>query len=281
METKKDINKLIIGNYSKLKPSLFFSPIFLLIIIVLFLYSQNALSTDAYIKIQKESFFLINYYLGQYPNLQFNLTQLGDDLIFLSLLSISIIYAPKIWESLISSLLLSLIFSCLLKKIFAVPRPAAVFDHSSFVIVGKTLSGHTSLPSGHSITIFAILTILFYAFVSPRIGYRIFWSFLIIIIGLILVFTRVGIGAHYPLDVIIGSIIGYISGIGGIFISRKYNIWTWINDQKYYPIFIILFLICGISLINKIIIENLIIYYLSIVSLTISLYKTITIYVKK
>lgn len=281
METKKEINKFIIDNYLRLKPSLFFLPIFLLITIVFFLYNQNALSNDAYIKIQKESFFFINYYLGQYPKLQFNLTQLGDNLIFLSLLSILIMYAPKIWESLISSLLLSLVFSCLLKKIFAVPRPAAVFDHSSFIIVGNTLSGHTSLPSGHSITIFAILPILLFAFMPPKVRHRILWSFFIILIGSVLVFTRVGVGAHYPLDVIIGSIIGYILGLTGIFISRKYKIWTWINDKKYYPIFILLFLICGISLINRIMIENLVIYYLSVTSLMISLYKIITIYVKK
>ncbi len=95
METKKDINKLVIDNYLRLKPSVFFLPAFLLITIVLFLYNQDSLSTDGYIRIQKESFFFINYYLGQYPNLQFNLTQLGDDLIFLSLLSVLIMYAPK------------------------------------------------------------------------------------------------------------------------------------------------------------------------------------------
>lgn len=281
METKKDINKLVIDNYLRLKPSVFFLPAFLLITIVLFLYNQDSLSTDGYIRIQKESFFFINYYLGQYPNLQFNLTQLGDDLIFLSLLSVLIIYAPKIWESLISSLLLSLVSSCLLKKIFAVPRPAAVFDHSSFIIVGNTLSGHTSLPSGHSITIFAILTILLFAFMPSKTRYGFLWSFFIILTGLFFVFTRVGVGAHYPLDVIIGAIIGYILGCTGIFISRKYKVWSWINDKRYYPVFILLFLICGISLINRIMIENLTIYYLSIASLTISLYKTITIYVKK
>lgn len=281
METKKDINKLITDNYSSLKPSLFFLPVFLLIAIVFFLYNENALSSDTYIKIQTKSFFFINYYLGQDPNLQFNLTQLGDDLIFLSLLSILIMYAPKIWESLISSLLLSLVFSCLLKKIFAVPRPAAVFDHSSFVIVGKALSGHTSLPSGHSITIFAILTILLFALMPSKSGYRILWSFFVILIGSVLVFTRVGIGAHYPLDVIIGGIIGYLLGLAGIFFSRKYKIWTWINDKRYYPIFILLFLICSIALIGRIMAENLVIYYLSLASLMISLYKTITIYVKK
>jgi len=95
------------------------------------------------------------------------------------------------------------------------------------------------------------------------------------------VFTRVGIGAHYPLDVITGSVVGYISGLAGIFISQKYKIWSWINNKKYYPIFMLLFLVCCIAIINKIINENLIIFYFTLASLVASLYKIIKMYVKK
>ncbi|MFG4003409.1 phosphatase PAP2 family protein [Flavobacterium aquidurense] len=275
------MNTRVINNYSKLKPFLFFLPLFLLIILVLFLYSEDALCADRYIQIQKDSFFFINSHLGQYPNLEYNLTQLGDALIFLSFLSILILYAPKIWEALLSSLLVSILLSCPLKSVFAVPRPDAVFNNDNVIIVGKALCGHNSLPSGHSITVFTILTVLLFALMPRALKFKILWILLIITTGLIVAFTRVGIGAHYPLDVIIGGIIGYISGLLGIFISRKYRIWNWINNKKYYPIFILLFVICCISLINRIIHENLIIFYFAFVSLAVSLYKIITVYVKK
>lgn len=274
------MNKNIVNNYSKLKPLLFFFPILLLTIIALFLYSLDALCINRYIQIQKGSFFVINYNFGQYPALMSNLTQLGDALIFLSFLSIFIVYAPKIWESLISGLLVSLLFSSILKKIFAIPRPAAVFDNNSFVIVGKKLSGFNSFPSGHSITVFTVLSVLLFAFMPQKLKYKITGFFLVIITGLIIVFTRVGVGAHYPIDVIAGSTIGYISGLTGIFISRKYKIWSWVNNKKYYPFFISLFLVCCFLLIKKIINENLIIYYLSFISLIISLYKIIDVYAK-
>ena len=219
--------------------------------------------------------------MGQYPNLQYNLTQFGDALIFLSFLSIFIIYAPKIWEALLSSLLISLLLSCPLKSIFAVPRPGVVFNEDSIIVVGKALCGHNSLPSGHSITIFTILTVLLFAFMPKELKFKILWIFVFITVGYILAFTRVGVGAHYPLDVIIGSIIGYISGISGIFISRKYKIWDWINNKKYYPIFILLFVICCILLISRIINDNLVIFYFAFTSLAVSLYKIITVYVKK
>ena len=281
LESDNILNTNVIINYSKLKPTLFFLPVLLLVAIVIFLYYQNSLSVNNYIEIQKNCFLFINSKLSQFPNILYNLTQLGDALIFLSFLTIFIVFAPKVWECLISGLLVSVLFSSLLKNIFAVPRPAAAFDAHSFTIIGKTLSGHNSLPSGHSVTIFTILTVLLFAFVPKKLLYKILWFFSIISIGLILAFTRVGVGAHYPLDVISGSIIGYISGIIGIFIGLNYKIWNWINNKKYYPIFIILFLICCIVLFNKIRNENLIIFYLSLTSLVVSLYKIITVYVKK
>ncbi|WP_316633362.1 phosphatase PAP2 family protein [uncultured Flavobacterium sp.] len=275
------MNVSVTNNYSRIKLSVFFLPLFILIGIVLFLYSKGALCADKYVQIQKDYFFFINHHLGQYPNLEYNLTQFGDALIILSFLSILIIYAPKIWEALISGLLVSLALSCPLKSIFAVPRPAAAFNNDNIIIVGKALFGHNSLPSGHSITIFTTLTILLFAFMPKDLKFKILWIFALITVGYILAFTRVGVGAHHPLDVIIGSIIGYISGLLGIFISRKYKIWSWINNKKYYPVLILLFVVCCILLICRIINDNLIVFYLAFISLAVSLYKIINLYVKK
>lgn len=270
----------VINNFSRLKATLFLLPLFLLAAIALLLYSQNSLCAEGYIQIQKNSFFFINHLLGQYPNLQYNLTQLGDALVFLSFLSIFIVYAPKVWEALLSGSLVSLVFCGFLKKIFAIPRPPVAFDNENFIIVGKRLSGCTSLPSGHSITIFTMFTVLLFAFMPKKLINKILWCFAIIITGLLFAFSRVGVGAHYPLDVIIGCILGFMFGLAGIFISRKYKIWAWVGNKKYCPIFMLLFLACCISLVCRIINENLTIFYLAFVSLAVTLYKIITVYVK-
>jgi membrane-associated phospholipid phosphatase len=274
------INSNVIANYSKLKLSLFVLPFLLLIAITLFLFSQDALSVGGYIGVQKDFFYFINSKYAQFPHIIYNLTQIGDAMIFMSLLSVFILYAPKLWESLLSASIVSALLSSVLKKLFLIPRPAAVFDTDTFIIIGNKLVGHSSLPSGHSITFFTVLTVLLYAFMPKKLSSKIIWQFFIICIGLLLVFTRVGVGAHHPLDTINGAIIGYISGLIGIFISRKYKIWEWVNQVKYYPVFILLLSVCAVVTVNKINDENLFIFYITLLSLIISIIKISYVYIK-
>jgi membrane-associated phospholipid phosphatase len=280
-DVKTNLNEKVIFNCSKLNRYLFIVPLLLIVLIVLFLVYYNCLNISGYIEIQKNYFFQINSYLGQYPNVEYNLTQLGDASIFLSFLILFILYAPKIWESLLSTLLISLIFSKVLKNLFLVPRPAEALCNYNFIIVGKRLPGFSSLPSGHSITFFAILTVLLFSFMPKKILHKFLWVFTLLTLGIFIVFSRVGVGAHYPFDVVIGIIVGYLSGLIGIFISRKYKIWSWINHKKYYSFFMVLIIICSISLIIKIINENFIVYYLALISLFVSLYKFVYVYFKK
>ncbi len=277
------LNNKVINNFNNIKLWLLIPPFLLLIIMILYFIINNDGSSfiDHYVYVQKDLFFYLNNKLSQFPNLQFNLTQLGDAMLFYPLLAIFIIYAPKLWEALLTSSFFSLIVSALLKKIFAVPRPAAMFDHDSFTIIGKTLSGKTSLPSGHSICAFIVITTLLFAFMPKKIGYKIIWSFFIISAGLIIVFSRVGVGAHYPLDVIIGSTIGFIISIIGITISNRFKLFNWINDKNKLPIFMLALVITGGVIIKKITEINLPIFYISLTSLVITLYLMIRFYVKK
>lgn len=279
---KRTISKYdVFDNFSKVKLSILIFPILFLLCIVFILYIYDSLTIINYIQFQKSGFFYLNSKLSEYPNILINLTQIGDEFIFLSFLSILFVFTPKVWEALISASLVSAIISFLLKRLFAVPRPAAFFDHNNFTIIGEALTGKTSLPSGHSITVFTLMTVLLFAFMPKQQLIKAFWFFIILSFGLVLVFTRVGVGAHYPLDVLIGSSIGFICGVTGIFLTRKYSIWNWIGNKKYYPIFIILFLISCIVLINKIFTTTFFIYYLALLFLIFSLMKTFSIYVKK
>ena len=158
----KDLDACVANNFKSLCLSYLFFPLLILLLVVIFLFINDAFSFEAYAQTQKNLFLYLNAKLSAFPALQSNLTQLGDVTIFLPFLTLFVVYAPKFRESLLTSLLVSSILTNLLKRVFAVPRPATMFDNTSFVIIGDALKGNTSLPSVHSIATFTILTSLFF-----------------------------------------------------------------------------------------------------------------------
>lgn len=280
MDKSYYLNSLTTNNFTRLRTRLLLLPVAILLAIVGFLFTNNALSPNAYVEIQSNVFFILNAKLSQYPTLQDNLTQMGNAMIFMSLLAILILYAPRMWGTLLSASIISGIISRLLKGTFGVPRPATIFDHDTFTIIGEQINGYASCPSGHSITIFTTLTVVMFAFMPKERRNRLIWCFVIVSIGLLLASSRVGVGAHHPLDVIIGSTLGYLSGLLGIFVTRRFPVlFGWVENKKVLPIFALLFFGCAIALINKILHTNLFIFYLSLISLIISLYAVVKVYI--
>ena len=275
------LDNKVLKNFSNTSLKLLFPAILFLMIIVVIFIVNNGFTVDSYIEIQKDLFISLNSILSKLPILQFNLTQLGNPLIFLGLLTPFIIYTPKLWEVILNSTIISALMSFILKIIFDIPRPAQILDHQSFIIIGEVLGGYKSMPSGHSITTFSIITILLIAFMPKKVNHKIILSFSIILIGLIIAFSRVGVGAHYPLDVIIGSTIGYMSSIFGIYLNNKFNLWCWIKKEKYYPILMLFLIIWGIAIVNEITLNNLLIFYFSLASLVTTVYLILRVYVKK
>jgi membrane-associated phospholipid phosphatase len=277
------LNAKIDANFNKVTLVFLIPALLLLISIGLYfiIYDNGDSFINQYVSTQTDLFFYLNHKLSKFPNLQINLTQLGDALIFYPIISIFIIYGPKLWESLLTSSIISIIISALLKKVFAVPRPAAMLNHEDFTIIGKTLSGKTSLPSGHSICAFIIITTLFFAFMPQKNRSRILWTIVIFLLGGLIVSSRVGVGAHYPLDVIIGSAIGFIISIIGIKINNKIKLFHWINNKNNLPIFVVALVICAGIIIKKLTVLNLPIFYISLLSTFITLLLMIRIYVKK
>lgn len=275
------MNEIAILNFNKVKFSYFILPLLMLAVVATYLYAHDAWSSGNYIKIQKEAFIYLNLRLSKFPVLMFNFTQLGDALIILSLCTILVFYAPRIWEALISASVISVLLCSPLKWFFKIPRPAAVLGKDSFVIIGKAYFGNNSLPSGHAITVFTVLTVLLLALAPKKNTRKIMWIMLIIGMGLLFSLSRIGVGAHYLLDIVIGSIIGYISGISGIILNRYCKIWIWTGMKQYYLLLIFVFIVCSIALIKKILSDNLLIFYFSLLSLFITTYILIKNYVKK
>lgn len=257
-----------------------FSFLFFLIIYFI-LINENDNIVDGYINIQKELFYTINTNLSILPDLQLNLTQLGDVLIFFTFISIFIIYARKLWEVLLISSILSSVVTYGLKTYFDVPRPIKVLDLDRLITIGEPHWGYASFPSGHSIATFVVITTLLFAFMPKKNSHKIIWSIFILTLGLVIAFSRVGVGAHYPFDVIIGSIIGFIVTVIGIIISFKVNWPVWNFNKKYSFILMAVLLIWMVVIVKKILENNLPIFYFSIISLSITFYLLLSFYVKQ
>lgn len=282
MTTEFELNDKVTTNFNKVKLWFVILPFLTLLSIFLFFaLSDETNFIIAYGECQKDLFFYLNEKLSQFPNLQVNLTQLGDVITSFALLTAFIRYAPKLWEALLPSALISLIVSATLKNIFAMPRPPEMYNRDSFTVVGRAIAAPTSLPSGHSIATFIVITLVLFAFMPKRNIPKMIWCSFILLLGIIICLTRVGLGAHFPFDVLIGGIIGFIIAIIGIKISKTVNLFGWLRNKKLYPIFILVITIWGIFIGKKIVDMNLPIFYVALMSLVFSLFIITNAYVKK
>ncbi|MDY0104530.1 MAG: phosphatase PAP2 family protein [Lentimicrobium sp.] len=162
------------------------------------------------------SFLLIN---GLHQPLldmpMFLMTHLGDALILTSILALILSGKnPALVFYIIVMVIITGLFGQLLKNtVFdSFDRPLKVFEGMDLV---HTVAGykmyHNSFPSGHSIVAAAAITSMV-AVLNPNKYIEIVAALSIVIIS----YTRIYVGVHFPGDVLLGSLIGTIGAIGFI-----------------------------------------------------------------
>ncbi len=96
------------------------------------------------------------------------------------------------------------------------PRPAAVVDNTQMRVVGELLH-NVSMPSGHTLTAFAVAAGMYFALPVGR-RWRFGWLFALAAgTGL----SRIAVGAHWPGDVVVGAALGVLAGLLGQFVLRR------------------------------------------------------------
>ena len=265
-------NKSIDQKYQCLSWKLLLIPISIITILYAFLLLNHVVKDVQYIQFQKNWFLFLNKKLSYLDDFQLNITQFGDAFIFLSCLSVLIKSSPRLWKSLFFTLIFGGIFSKILKECFKIPRPAEYFGTKSFVIVGCENFGFSSLPSGHSITVFSILTVLFFSFLPKPSNKKILYVLGLSLFGLLVALSRVAVGAHYPLDTIFGGLIGIVCGIIGILVSNKVNIPFSVNSIKNQWILLSLLFVSTIIILFKFSEEQLFVYFICLTCLIYAIY---------
>jgi membrane-associated phospholipid phosphatase len=144
-----------------------------------------------------------------------SLTTLGDGRVQLALMLPFCLRYPRVFWALVVGALLAGAMSRGLKIWFDLPRPAAVLDASQITIIGARLTAH-SFPSGHTVSAFSFVV----AWLA-LLGWRRAWP--IIVIAALAGFSRIAVGAHWPVDVLAGALIGLAGGWLGLRLTRRFR----------------------------------------------------------
>jgi len=116
------------------------------------------------------------------------------------------------------SLIFTGIFTGILKKIIfkGMPRPTGFFDPKMLHHLMPNFDYHTqnTFPSGHSMTAIAIMLLL--AFAINKKG----WSVVLAVLGITVAFTRVYLLQHFFLDIYVGSFLGIVCTLIGLYFAQ-------------------------------------------------------------
>lgn len=133
-----------------------------------------------------------------------NLTLLGDGLVSLALLCLLTVFFPQALPGGLLAALIATLIVHTLKPLFDAGRPLLILGSHQVHVLGASLY-HNSFPSGHTAAAFTLMGVYAHALQHRRLtGLLFLFAFLI---GC----SRIAVGAHWPVDVLGGAAIGWLS----------------------------------------------------------------------
>jgi membrane-associated phospholipid phosphatase len=127
-----------------------------------------------------------------------------------------LVYAPRLTWAWLCAAPFAMVMVRAGKFFIVSARPAAEVDNAQMRIVGEAMH-NVSMPSGHTLTAFAVVSALYFALPATR-RWRYGWLWLLAAgTGL----SRIAVGAHWPGDVVVGASLGILCGLlGNVLASR-------------------------------------------------------------
>jgi len=143
-----------------------------------------------------------------------NVTLFGDAAIAAVILLPLIWRRPDIiWAALIAGFITAIVVN-VGKVYFDLPRPPGVLEASLFHQIGNLFTVK-SFPSGHTAAAFSVAAVLILSIQQLPI------KIIVLVCAVLVGLSRIAIGAHWPMDVLAGAIVGWLPAIIGIIVARK------------------------------------------------------------
>ena len=156
------------------------------------------------------------------PGLLMAVTLLGNVLAGVALIAPAVAKQPRLlWAALLAAAPATL-FVQGGKHLFAWPRPAVVLPADSLHVAGPLLKA-MSFPSGHTATAFVFAAVIVGLTHDRR------WQAAALVVAIAVGFSRMLVGAHWPIDVLAGAAGGWLCGWLGVVWCRRL---AWPDGRK-------------------------------------------------
>jgi len=164
-----------------------------------------------------ELFLLMQHFTALLPDgLWANLTILGDALVALVLLNGLAWRYPLLLPAGLLAGLIATLLTRSLKMLLEIERPLSVLG-AQVQVIGVDLQNF-SFPSGHTTTAFALAGVYALAMQRERLTAVLFC------LALLVGFSRIAVGAHWPMDVCAGAAFGWFAAWAGWRLALQ---WHW------------------------------------------------------
>ena len=94
-------------------------------------------------------------------------------------------------------------------------RPFVINQNIHPLISSPVSENYQSFPSGHAVFFFALATVIYSN--DKR------WGIFFLVSAMLMGIARVAVGVHYPIDIIGGILLGVVTAVGALFLSKRYD----------------------------------------------------------
>lgn len=153
------------------------------------------------------------------------ITNAGSTLGAFCLLAPTLVRQPRWLAAALLAAPLASLYTQAVKLIAQVPRPPSVLPPEAIHVIGLPLHNY-SFPSGHSLTAFTLAGVLVLCSRRPL-------AWLALPVAALVAFSRLAVGAHWPLDLLGGAAGGWTAAaIGGAW-SARWRFWDNVRGQRF------------------------------------------------